>query len=54
MNFEKLRGTDMSTCRCIYPPAPLSTDKTIVLRNMTDKVLIVTRDNNNSNKLVMR
>ena len=36
LNFEKRRVTDMATCRRVYPPPPLPSDKTIVSKNMTD------------------
>ena len=38
MKFEKRRVTDMKTFRRIIPPAPLSTEETIVLKNMTDRI----------------
>ena len=44
LNFEKRRVTDIATCRRVYPPPPLPTDMTIVLKNMTDRILSTTRE----------
>ena len=46
MKFEKRRVTDMNTCRRIIPPAPLSTEETIVLKNMTDRIRKETEEYN--------
>ena len=46
MKFEKRRVTDMKTCRRIIPPAPLSTEETIVLKNMTDRIRKETEEYN--------
>ena len=44
MKFEKRRVTDMKTCRRIIPPTPLSTEETIVLKNMTDRIRKETKE----------
>ena len=44
MKFETRRVTDMKTCRRIIPPVPLSTEETIVLQNMTDRIRLETKE----------
>ena len=44
MKFETRRVTDMKICRRIIPPVPLSTEETIVLQNMTDRIRLETKE----------